>query len=343
MSDAPAVSVVISTYNRCASLVGALESVLAQETSGADYEVIVVDNNSTDQTHEVVESFIAHGHQRLRYIFEGRQGLSHARNAGVAHARASLIAFTDDDVRAARDWVANIKRAFDEHAEVDAVGGKVLPRWQSEPPPWLTREHWAPLALLDFGDVPFYTNLSRPLCLVGANLALRRSIFDKVGLFEPKFQLVKDGIGSTEDYELQRRMWQVGCQGLYVPNVVVSAEVQAERLTKAYHRRWHRGHGVTFATMRLSEIELSRARLFDAPAHLYNQAMRNALAWLVCTIQGRQAQAFYHETKLYFISGFLRRRRADYRAAQAYSPLRELIRFAWALATNRKPAPEQIR
>ncbi len=105
---------------------------------------------------------MARGHAHLRYVFEGQQGLSYARNAGVAAARAPLIAFTDDDVRAACDWVVSIKRAFDEHPEVDCIGGKVLPRWLSDPPLWLTREHWPPLALVDYGETQFYTNFSRP-------------------------------------------------------------------------------------------------------------------------------------------------------------------------------------
>jgi len=334
MPPSPDISVVMSTYNRCGLLPGALESVLAQETDGVGYEVIVVDNNSTDQTREVVEAFRARGHARLRYIFEAKQGVSYGRNAGIAAARAPLIAFTDDDVRAATDWVLSIKRAFDAHPEVDCVGGKVLPQWPSDPPAWLTRDHWPPLALVDHGEAEFYTNFSRPICIVGANLALRREVFDEIGLFAPKFQLVKDGLGATEDYELQRRLWQSGRQGRYVPGIVVTADVQAERLTKTYHRRWHQGHGGRFAEMRLNEIEQSRARLFDVPAHFYNQAIRNAAAWLMSTLSGDEAQAFYHETKLHFIIGFLRRRRQDYRAEQVHGALHELARFAWAFATK---------
>ena len=150
-------SVNICTYNRCRMLREALESVLSQRVhDGGRYEVIVVDNNSTDETRQVVESFIARGHANLRYVFEGRQGLSYARNAAVSAARSPILAFTDDDVRVKPDWVATIKRTLDDHPEVDCVGGKVLPRWTFAPPSWLTREHWAPLALVDYGDQPFY-------------------------------------------------------------------------------------------------------------------------------------------------------------------------------------------
>jgi glucosyl-dolichyl phosphate glucuronosyltransferase len=246
-SPACDVSIVISTYNRCDTLEGALQSVLGQDAGLVTYEIIVVDNNSTDRTREVVDAVSARGHGHLRYLFEGRQGLSHARNAGIAQARAPIIAFTDDDVRVASDWVVNIKRAFDAHPEVDYVGGRVLPRWPTAPPTWLTRDHWSPMALSDYGDAPMYVNAEAPVCLVGANLAFRRDVFARVGLFQPDFQRVKDGIGSTEDHELQLRLWHARRQGMYVPALVVTAEVEPRRMSKEYHRRWHTGHGHFYA------------------------------------------------------------------------------------------------
>ena len=89
MSEQFDISVVISTYNRCDMLPAAVESVLAQDASGISYEVVIVDNNSTDKTREAVESFIERGHTNVRYVFEGQQGLSHARNAGIASAATS--------------------------------------------------------------------------------------------------------------------------------------------------------------------------------------------------------------------------------------------------------------
>src|SRR5262249_38701303 len=123
MNEEVDISVVITTHNRCALLPGALKDVLSQEPSGPRYEVIMVDNNSTYQTRETIQSFIESGNSNLRYVFEARQGISYGRNAGIAHANARIIAFTDDDVRVAPNWVSNIKRAFDEHSEVDFVGG----------------------------------------------------------------------------------------------------------------------------------------------------------------------------------------------------------------------------
>lgn len=315
MGESPDVSVVIGTYNRCGMLPRALESVLGQETGGIHYEVIIVDNNSTDRTRQVIESFIERGHANLRYIFEGRQGISYARNTGVESARAPIIAFTDDDVRVADDWVGNIKRAFDEHPEVDYVGGRVLPLWESEPPAWLTPRHWSPLALADYGDEPVYSDKENPICLVGANLAFRRDAFRKYGPFSLDLQRVRDGIGSMEDHEYLIKVWRAGGRGLYLPELVVSAEVQAERTTKEYHRRWHTGHGHYYAVMREDEFEESSVRLFGVPGHLYRRAFRSGLGWLKCRLAGKRDAAFSHEIELRFFKGFYRRRRADYFAA----------------------------
>ena len=105
------VSVVLSTYNRAERLQPALDALLAQMGS-VDYEILLVDNNSTDATASVVRAVAEQAHGRIRYVFEERQGLSHARNRGIRLARAPIIAFSDDDVRVAPDWVLQISRAF---------------------------------------------------------------------------------------------------------------------------------------------------------------------------------------------------------------------------------------
>src|SRR5262249_44902501 len=116
------VSVNVCTYNRHELLREALESIVSNQIGeGVRYEVVVVDNNSTDQTRHVVQSFIERGNSHVRYLFEGRQGLSYARNLAIATARSNILAFTDDDVQVSADWVATIKRSLDSHPEVDCI------------------------------------------------------------------------------------------------------------------------------------------------------------------------------------------------------------------------------
>src|SRR5690606_14278297 len=162
-------------------------------------------------------------------------------NTGIARARAPLVAFTDDDVRVEPDWVAAVVRAFRDHPHADLVGGRVLPLWPATPPGWLTPDHWAPLALADHGAAPIAITPARPICPTGANLAVRRDVFASIGGFAAEFQRVKDGIGSLEDHEFLLRFLRSGRTGVYDPRIVVHAEIQPDRLERAYHRRWHTG------------------------------------------------------------------------------------------------------
>src|SRR6187551_1034496 len=113
-------SIIVSTYNRADLLGEALGSILEQEAvSSWAWEVIAVDNNSTDNTRAVAEMLLAQYPNRLRYVFEAEQGLSAARNRGIRESRGAIIAFTDDDVRVAPDWVETLRAVFDDHPHID--------------------------------------------------------------------------------------------------------------------------------------------------------------------------------------------------------------------------------
>ena len=307
------VSVNVCTYNRHRLLRHALESLLAQQLDDTvRYEIIVVDNNSTDETRQVVDEFIGRGYHHLRYLFEQRQGLSYARNTAVEAARAPILAFTDDDVLVAPTWVQTIKRELDRHPEVDCVGGKIVPRWPAPPPVWLTERHWAPLGIVDYGDRPFYVSTQNQLCLLTANMAIRKDVLEGIGRFRPQLQRVQDRVGSMEDHELLVRLWRRQRKGLYVPGLVVAADIAIDRLAKRYHRRWHFGHGYFYAIAHLEYMERSQLKNFlGVPAHLYKRAALDAARWLGTVIRGNLDRAFDFEVALRFFAGFLKRRYAD--------------------------------
>jgi glycosyltransferase involved in cell wall biosynthesis len=325
------VSIVICTHNRASQLRPALAHLLAQR-SAALAEVIVVDNNSSDDTAEVVAELSASTSREVRYIFEAEQGISYARNTGWSLARGSVVAFTDDDVRAAPDWVDHIAAAFAAHPEVDCVGGKVLPAWPTPPPSWLTRDHWAPLAIVDYGDRMLWLDESNRKCLIGANVAFRRDVITRMGGFCHAVQRVKDGIGSIEDHEFLLRLWRAGGRALYVPELIVVAPVDEPRLHKRYHRRWSAGHGHFHAVMRCADIERSSiGHLYGVPAHLYRQCFVNAASWVACMASGRLDAAFLHETRLRFFSGFFRTRRQEYLAGESRSTFRDVANLGRSL------------
>src|SRR5262245_42939318 len=200
MSSEPQVSIVIPTYNRSALLRRTVKSVLDQRTP-ISFEVIVIDNNSSDDTRDIVRSLIETNADKVRYLFERKQGNAHARNKGVGEARAAIIAFVDDDVTVDSNWLSSLKVVLDSRSDLSFVGGKVLPDWNGTQPSWLTPDHWAPLALLDYGSEEFPISGNNPRGLLTANIAFRREVFDEVGMFLPDLQRVRNMIGSMEDHE----------------------------------------------------------------------------------------------------------------------------------------------
>lgn len=308
MSSAPEVSVIIPTYNRAALLRDAVKSVLDQETQ-TPFELIIVDNNSRDDTRAVVQALIEQHPGRITYILETQQGNAHARNRGVKSARAAVIAFLDDDVIVEKNWLASLKETLDARADLSFVGGKVLPQWNGPPPSWLTPEHWSPLALLDYGPDEQLIGGHSPRGLLTANIAFRTSVFKETGPFSPHLQRVKNAIGSMEDTEFLLRVCRSGKQGMYSPRLVARAPVEPERLTKTYHRRWHTGHGHFYAVMRDPEWERSSFRFAGVPGHLYKQTLSAAISWLRNILTGNTDAAFTHECRLRFFAGFFRQRR----------------------------------
>ena len=293
---------VLCTYNRAARLADALTA-LVRQVEAPPYEVVVVDNNSTDDTPRVIAGFVAGG--RVRYASEPVQGLSYARNRGVATARGDILAFTDDDVRVGPTWICSIAQAFAEHPEADMVGGRVDPEWEAEPPAWLSEAGSAPLALVDYGAEPFQVRREDPVCLIGANVAVRRRALERLRGFSPKLQRVADGVGSTEDHDFQSRLIGTGAAALYDPRMAVRAVVPRERLSKRYHRAWHRGHGRFYALMRDPLFERTRVgTVLGVPAHVYRSAMREASAWASSALRGHRSAAFAHELRLRFLTAF---------------------------------------
>jgi glucosyl-dolichyl phosphate glucuronosyltransferase len=300
----PEISVVVSTFNRSKRLTATMENILKQE-GNVPFELIVVDNNCTDDTAQVVDHY-ARQSAIVRYVFEPKQGVSHGRNAGIAVAESDLIAFTDDDVLPDLRWVSQIRAVFDARPDHGSIGGKVLPLWPSDPPAWLQKHHWSPLALLDYGDAMTIDSSNRR-CLITANMAVRRRVFEEIGYFKPLFQKTKGSTCSIEDREIQERYWKVGGKCWFDPAIVVYADVQPERLLKNYHRRWHYAHGQLQALLGDENLK-NGFRLLGVPGYLYRRLILEGAASVTNLIRGRRDEAFTHEIEARFSAGFIAQR-----------------------------------
>jgi glycosyltransferase involved in cell wall biosynthesis len=332
-------SVVISTFNRCDQLGRALDALLAQATH-APFEVIVVDNNSTDATKAVVAERLSRA-PNMRYVFEPTQGLPHARNAGILASSAPIVAFTDDDVEVGPEWVDTIKRTFDAHPDVDMLGGRVRPIWPERVPNWVTRRQLGPFALGERGDTPIRVSKDNAApCLVGANFAFRREVFDRVGLFDPAYT-------KSQDREIQLRLWRAGGVGLYVPSLAIRVDVPAERLTKKYFRYWYTIYGVYHSRMGLLDaldrdgrlVEPQGRRLFGTPAFILRQLLDSGLRWAASLLRFDTVTAFYWENQFRYRWSYVRERYRSRREGQGSSALAELRQFVSALTERRhRPA-----
>jgi glycosyltransferase involved in cell wall biosynthesis len=232
------VSVVVGTYNRAHLLKGTLAALASQEVpSSLQWEIIIVDNNSQDATARLVTTFATT--IPLRYVFEPQQGLSRARNRGVKEARGSIIAFTDDDVLPASDWIVQVAAAIDRwHAH--GVGGRILPRWEAVPPRWLTdnRRLLNRIAIMDSEESCL---LALPLDaqpqVWGANMAFRRELFDMVGDFDPRRGVVGKRLFRGEDTDLINRALEQGLKIAYDAGPTVFHRIGPDRMRKGYFRR----------------------------------------------------------------------------------------------------------
>jgi glycosyltransferase involved in cell wall biosynthesis len=317
------VSVLISTFNRCGLLAGTLDS-QAVMTVPADlrWEVIVVDNNSTDGTRSVVESRKQTFPVPLRYLFEPRQGKSYALNTGLAASTARVIAFTDDDVQVEPGWLEAAARPLLAQADFHYTGGPVLPLWEVTPPAWFDAESGVlrgPLALLDYGAQPFVFE-DRRLIPVGVNMAVCRSAIDGVGGFHSAMDRRGTSLLGQGQAEFFFRIRAAGFRGLYVPTMRVRHHAPASRTRLQYYLRWWYWKGVARARMEawhpISELGLDLAtvpRFAGLPRFMWRSAAEDVWGWLRAIARRDSVRQIEHEVMLAYCVGYFVGRR--YRTA----------------------------
>ncbi len=316
-------TVLIATFNRAALLDATLQSIARLRAERRTWELVVVDNNSTDDTRGVVERHRRASAVPLTYILETRQGRSSALNAGIAAARGAVVAMTDDDVQVDEGWLDAACGALltgDTSASaIRYAGGPVAPMWEVPPPPWLdlTRgDLWGTIAIQDHGGGPFVYEELRKVPL-GANMAAHRSLFEDAGPFRAD---LGRGAGRTplgqEVPEWLVRVRASGGRGLYVPAMRIRHHVPAARLTRRYFRRWWYGKGVSRAALErvqpITELGLDLRKtphVLDVPRYMFGSAARDAFGWLRARTGGDVTAAARHEMMLAYFAGYVRARR----------------------------------
>jgi glycosyltransferase involved in cell wall biosynthesis len=245
-------SVIICTHNRASLLLDLLKSFKDQSVPPDRYELIVVDNASSDTTRDIVNE-VSVEMKNLKYLHEPELGLSRARNTGIKNAQGEIIVFVDDDICPEANWLEVLITSFESYSPRPlCVGGRILPKWQAQKPDWLPdNSKLRPLSLLDWGDHPIW--LSTP-SLGGGNLAIRKSALSHIGGFDKKLGRVGKKLMSMEEILfLFLVLQEYGKQSLlYQPKAVVYHCIPQDKIVdRRYILRRSYGDGVSKAIMKI--------------------------------------------------------------------------------------------
>jgi glycosyltransferase involved in cell wall biosynthesis len=265
---------------------------------GTDWEVLVVDNNSSDQTRDVAEDFSRRYPGRFRYLFEPHPGKSYALNTGIREAGGDVLAFVDDDVTVESTWLQNLTAGL-RSGEWAGAGGRILPRWTCAPPSWLPMKVWfgmAPLTVFDLGlkagrltDAPF-----------GTNMAFHRRVFEKYGVFRTDLGPgPNSNIRNNEDTEFGRRLLTVGERLRYEPSALIYHPVQENRLRRDYFLTWWFNKGR--ADIRETGVAAdTKWFLRGIPLYLLRRIAIGTLRWMVTF---EPSQRFCRKLAVWLLAG----------------------------------------
>ncbi len=231
MEAMPVISIVICTYNRCRYLPQALGSIAKQAVPGQVFELIVVDNASTDDTAAIVQDFIAKNPLlHARYVYEGNKGLSCARNRGWREAASDIVAYVDDDVILFENYVAELHQFFSSQPEAQGAGGRVIPKYEDKEPVWMSKYLKGFVGEVFYGDEikKFDATMKYP---AGANMIYRKSLLERAGGFNDELKFRSD------DKYIFHKVIELTDEIYYLPDVVLYHYIDAARLAPENFKR----------------------------------------------------------------------------------------------------------
>lgn len=237
-------SIVISTYNNAASLVRTIDSVATQDADKSLWECVVVNNASTDDTKSQVEALIQkYDNINLRLVEEPRQGLSFARNRGIAVANGEFIAFIDDDETINAGFVSAYIDLFLNHGAF-AAAGVVKACYDGGRPKWMSKYPEKMIANpIDLGnEISIFTSNITP---AGGNMAFNREIFNLYGGFDTELGRKGNELLGGEENDVFERIRSLGERIYYVPNAIVYHHISPRKLTREYFDKLSYGVGVS--------------------------------------------------------------------------------------------------
>jgi glucosyl-dolichyl phosphate glucuronosyltransferase len=298
--------VVIPTFNRSRSLKKTLKSLAtAKLPENFAVTITVVDNNSTDDTRKTVEEMRSlFSNIKLEYLFEEKQGRSYALNAGIKATNGELLSGIDDDEEIDENWFVEVEKIFRERwDEVDFVGGKLLPNWETAPPAWVEPLKEGVICWRDFGDEEWIYTRATPM-ITGGHGIFKRSVFEEIGLYDENVGAQGKGFISGEDEILYDQLLTYGKRGVYNPKLIIYHYVPAYRLDKNYYRRWLFGVGMSRYLADTHYKPFDGAMLFGVPRWMYRNAARGIFDKITHIVRRRETESLAAENQPVIFAGY---------------------------------------
>lgn len=275
-------TVIICTYNRSHNLPKCIDYLSRQRgTDSFEWEVLIVDNNSSDDTRQVVERLADSSSIRLRYAFEPQQGLNYARNHGIEESDSRYFCYVDDDILVDSNWLAHLFQALDSN-DADAVGGRIHLDPGIELPSWVTPEVQGFLGYQDYGEEPFRMDgkIQYPY---GGNMSLNRRVVERIGMFNTSLGRKGEGRkrselfkGAETDY-FHRLAATENARIFYEPGAIVYHQILPHQLEQKYFLTIHYNAGLQKAFYDGTPFH---RRLLGIPLFIYPQFARAAGKYL---------------------------------------------------------------
>lgn len=287
------VSVIICTYNRSAFLEKCIKSILSNKFSEKSYEILIIDNNSVDQTKEIVHQFIK-GKSNIKYIKEEQVGLSFARNRGITEAKGNIVAFIDDDVEVNSNYINSIVQFSEKYPDEVCISGKVIPVWNFQKPSWFSTEFASIVGETTYGaNVRILNYREYP---IGCNMIFKKDIFNEIGLFNTELGIKGDQLYLGEEVEICDRILKLGKKIYYLPDAFVYHSVHENKVNTEYISKrlslegdsiaqWHYETKTKLGMLIHYIIRLGVLYLRDYPAYCINKVLKRNSFNKLCKIK----------------------------------------------------------
>lgn len=274
MAESPFISIIICTYNRAGYLRDTLLSLLETDADPDAFEILIIDNNSSDETHAVSQQIIQkYPDINLRYIKETKQGLSHARNRGIAETSGHVLLFLDDDIFTEPQFISAWISFFRDHPDVSGGGGKIHVQFDDPRPVWMSHFLLPLLGYHDLGsNIKKYPSNKYPF---GGNMAFKREIFEQYGTFNTQLGRKGKQLMASEEKEFYGRLSDEE-EIYYVPRAFLHHRVNEQRLTKNYIKKQALGLGKSI------RLQMQSASLAEKIKQIGSELFKVAATILLC-------------------------------------------------------------